>query len=293
MNSKNIPLTSSNILYEDDERKIAEYGVRLEKSNLVEDIKFREIAKSKEAIQEILRVILEDDSLIILRNIGQKEMSESIFHGVILDCECRLSTGELVDIEMQIDNKNAPVKRVRYNQSAMTIAHSPKDKHFDYNKIPTIITIMICEFDIFKMHNPIYEIKRKINNTNVVAENGIREIYVNLKAKAKDYKMEELFSILTKINYTNEQLFPNLTKTKIKYEKLRNGGKVMSGLTREIYLDGYASGEKRGEIKGKIEGELKAFVNMLRQGLISEDVVLDNLKITKEELESKIKEYSI
>ena len=101
--------------------------------------------------------------------------------------------------------------------------------------------------------------------------------------------MEELFSILTKINYTNEQLFPNLTKIKITYEKLKNRGKVMSGLTREIYLDGYASGEKRG----KIDGELKAFVNMLRQGLISEEVVLNNLKISKEELDSKIKEYAI
>lgn len=30
-------------------------------------------------------------------------------------------------------------------------------------------------------------------------------------------------------------------------DDLKGGDRIMSGLTREIYLDGYASGEKRGE----------------------------------------------
>ena len=281
MNEETIPFEKPSFhkLNEYDERKLAEYEVRLENSNLVEDIKFREIAKSKEAIQEILRVILEDDDLIVVGSISQREMSESIFHGVILDCECWLSTGELVDVEMQIENKNAPVKRMRYNQSAMTIAHSPKDKDFDYEKIPTIITIMFCEFDIFKMKKPIYEIKRIVNNSDVICENGVREIYVNLKAKAKNDKMEELFSILTKLDYTNEQLFPKLTETKIKYEKLRNGGKVMSGLTREIFLDGFASGEKRGAI----EGIKELLIDMYKQNMVSKEYAANKLNITEEE----------
>ena len=83
----------------------------------------------------------------------------------------RIKTGELVNIEMQIAFKNAPVKRMRYNQSAMTIAHSPKNKYFDYEKIPSIISIMFCEFDIFGLNNPIYEIKRHVNDTDIVSDN--------------------------------------------------------------------------------------------------------------------------
>ena len=45
--------------------------------------------------------------------------------------------------------------------------------------------------------------------------------------------------------------------------------------------------------EGRLEGELKVFVSMLRQGLISEEVALKNLNISKEELENKIKEYTI
>ena len=43
----------------------------------------------------------------------------------------------------------------------------------------------------------------------------------------------------------------------------------------------------------RLEGELKAFVSLLRQGIISEEVVLKNLNISKEELENKIREFAI
>ncbi|MBO6120178.1 MAG: hypothetical protein J6P02_06895, partial [Lachnospiraceae bacterium] len=66
------------ILMKDDELKISNYAKVLETANLVEDIKFREIAKSKEAVQEILRTILEEEDLIVLESIEQKDITESI-----------------------------------------------------------------------------------------------------------------------------------------------------------------------------------------------------------------------
>ena len=304
-----IPLENPYSICEEDEQKIAKYAKELESSNLVEDIKFREIAKSKEAIQEILRVILNEDDLIVLESIEQKNITESIFHGVILDCLCKLSTGELINIEMQIELRNAPVKRMRYNQSAMTIAHSPKDKFFDYNKIPNIISIMFCEFDIFGLCEPIYEIKRIINESKVVSYNGVREIYVNLTAETSENKLKELFNILTKINYFNKHLFPSLTETKKKNNDLKGGDRVMSGLTREIYLDGYASGEKRGEERGEARGEARGkeigilegkaegiltgmkelLVEMYNNNMVTKEYAAEKLNITEEEFLKLIK----
>ena len=278
-----IPLEKPSSIREEDEQKIAKYAKELESSNLVEDIKFREIAKSKEAIQEILRVILDEDDLIVLESIEQKDITESIFHGVILDCLCKLSTGELTNIEMQTAFRNAPVKRMRYNQSAMTIAHSPKDKYFDYSKIPNIISIMFCEFDIFSLKEPIYEIKRIVNESKVVSGNGVREIYVNLTAETNNVKLKELFNIFTELDYMNKQLFPSLTETKKKYNDLKGGDKIMSGLTREIYLDGYASGEKRGEERGLLEGMKELLVEMYNNNMITKEYAADKLNITEEE----------
>ena len=57
--------------------------------------------------------------------------------------------------------------------------------------------------------------------------------------------------------------------------------------------EGRLEGRQEGRLEGRLEGELKAFVSLLRQGLISEEVALNNLNISKEELDEKIKEYAI
>lgn len=277
----------------EDELKIAAYVEKVKYADLVEDIKFREIAKSKEAVQEILRAVLDDEKLVVVKSIEQKNIAESVFHGVILDCECELKTGELVNIEMQIAFKNAPVKRMRYNQSAMTIAHSPKNKYFDYEKIPSIISIMFCEFDIFDLKKPIYEIKRHVNDTSIVSDNGIRELYVNLTAEVKDRKLKELFDILKELTYLNNQMFPNLSRTKEKFNNMMEGEKHMSGLTREIYIDGYETGEKKGIQQGIEQGIeqgiLSAYIDMYKNGLIKANDAARMLKISVDEFLENIK----
>ena len=55
-----------------------------------------------------------------------------------------------------------------------------------------------------------------------------------------------------------------------------------SMITKEEYIQ-----------EGRLEGELKILISLLRQGIISEEVVLKNLNINKEELEKRIKELAI
>ena len=54
------------------EKRIKELTKRFEEASLIEDLKFREIAKSKEAIEEILRTILNDENLKVIKTIEQK-----------------------------------------------------------------------------------------------------------------------------------------------------------------------------------------------------------------------------
>ena len=69
---------------------------------------------------------------------------------------------------------------------------------------------------------------------------------------------------------------------------------------RERYATGEANGIKKGRaegraegrVEGKLEGRINAYINLLQQGLISEEVVMSNLKLSKEELRNKIKEFN-
>lgn len=116
-------------------KRFAKWTKKLKTANLMNDLKFRIIANNKLAIQEILRVILRDDKLIVIKTLGQKEISKSIYHGVILDCICQLGTGEIVNIEVQTSFNDNPFYRTRYNQSMLTIANAPKDKNFEYKNL--------------------------------------------------------------------------------------------------------------------------------------------------------------
>ena len=110
------------------EERLKKYNKKFKVSTLMDDMKFRMVCESKGAIEEILRVILKDDKLVVVESIKQKTEDMPMFHGVILDCRCRLKTGEYVDIEVQISLDDDPVKRTRYNASMLTVEHSPKSK---------------------------------------------------------------------------------------------------------------------------------------------------------------------
>ena len=147
--------------------QLAKYNRIFKKSTLMDDLKFRMVCESKGAIEEILRVILNDNKLIVIESIKQKSIDNPIFHGVILDCRCRLKTKEVVNIEVQVASDDDPIKRMRYNESMLTIENSPKSKSFKYKNIPDVILIMFCNFDIFNKGKAIYEIVRVVHNTKL------------------------------------------------------------------------------------------------------------------------------
>ena len=249
---------------------IRKYSHKWKETNLLDDLKFREIAKSKSAIEEILREILKDNKLEVVSSVEQRNKCKFYFHGVILDCECKLSTNEIVNIEVQVENNDDPILRMRYNQSLLTIENSPKNKDFKYKAIPKIISIMFCDFDLFKMNEPIYEVKKFVNGSDIEVNNGVREIYVNLKSKADDEKLTALFEILKTDKYINENFFPNLSKKKREIVNLEIGGQSMSGLTLEIYKDGEKVGIKKGMEKGIEKGYSYAIKELIKKGIITE-----------------------
>ena len=207
---------------------------------------------------------------------------------MILDCRCRLKTGEYVDIEVQISLDDDPVKRTRYNASMLTVEHSPKSKRFKYKNIPTVILIMFCNFDLFKKGKAIYEIERIVKGTKVKSDNGVREIYVNTTAKTADKKLKSLFKIMSTINDIDDKTFPKLSKKKLEVNDLYIGGdKNMAGLDLMMYKDGVKDGRIEGREEGRAEGiqqgSIKAILNMFKKGLIKIADAASELGVSEKE----------
>ena len=273
---------------------IDKYNRKFKKATLMDDMKFRKVCESKEAIEEILRVILKDNKLKVIEVIKQSSEDEPIFHGVILDCKCKLQTKEIVNIEVQVALDDNPIYRMRYNASILTVENSPKSKYFKYKEIPKLILIMFCEFDIFKNNKPIYEIVRIVKGTKVVAEDGVREVYINLKAKVADKRLKSLFNIMTTIDEVDNKVFPILSKRKEEINKLYIGGENnMSGISLEMYKDGLKEGRvegiQQGMRQGMQKGEIEAFIKIYKKGLIKAIEASKMLNITEKDFLELVK----
>ena len=73
-----------------------------------------------------------------------------------------------------------------------------------------------------------------------------------------------------------------------KAKGIKEGIKEGKLLGRE---EGRTEGMLKGREEGKLEGRVNTYISLLQQGLISEEVVMSNLRLSKEELRDKIKEF--
>ena len=96
--------------------------------------------------------------------------------------------------------------------------------------------------------------------TKIVDRNGIREVFINLKAKVTDKELKSLFKILTTVNEIDTAIFPILSKKKEEINKQYIGGENnMSGLSLEMYKDGLKEGREEGVQQGIVSILVRQF----------------------------------
>ncbi|MBR6599292.1 MAG: PD-(D/E)XK nuclease family transposase, partial [Oscillospiraceae bacterium] len=108
-----------------------------------------------------------------LRNIGT--------HSVTLDVLAEDNNSKLYNIEVQKPDNDYHPRRMRYYQSNIDISYFEKGKK--YMELPDIYLIYITLFDVFKLGDNYYHIKRIIDGHGVESDNGVHEIYLNTAVK--------------------------------------------------------------------------------------------------------------
>lgn len=143
----------------------------------IDDVFFEILAQNPNVCQEMLRVILEDDTLIVNDVITQASERNIYGRSVILDALCTLGTGIKCNIEVQRSNNDNHLKRARFNASSITVKDSNPGDAFE--DVIELYVVYISEFDLFKGRKTIYHIKNVLRETGKVIDNGLHEIFVN------------------------------------------------------------------------------------------------------------------
>lgn len=247
---------------------------------LFTDLIFREVATNKNFVTELLRVFLNDEKLEIIELTPQRDISIFNQRRVTLDVYCKLSSGKVVNVEVENDTygeRHDHQRRVRYYGSMIDVKNlSPSQ---DFSELPDLYMIYLTLRDFIGLGRTVYHVERQIAETQSYLNNGYHEIYINAEVDDKS-SIAEVMKVLSTTDYVNNNF---KTITRMKEEKIMpvEVERALEGLKEEC------------RIEGRQEGSLRTYISLLQEGLISEEVVLNKLNISKEELNKKIKELGI
>lgn len=271
----------------------------LDSQRPIDDIMFRVCAQEKAWCQEVLRILLEDDLLLVKSCRIQYYLDNFKRRTVTLDALCTLSSGEEVNIEVQRDSKGDHQRRVRFHEALLTARLTESGSKF--KRIPNICTVYICEFDLFKEGKAIYHVDRILRENGKRLDNGHKEIYVNALARDNS-RASELMKLFVDRNAYNYEKFPEVSGLKHYCLNTPKGRKKMDTILESYIADieaaaiakgekrGIVKGEKLGIVKGEKRGRLLSIVDLFKEGLFDIADASRRAEMSEEEFKAFLEE---
>jgi predicted transposase/invertase (TIGR01784 family) len=253
------------------------------KLNPIDDLMFRKMAEDKEFCQEILRVILGDDELIVLESIPQWTGTNLQGRSVILDAKCVKGNGSQVDIEVQKANDDDHQRRVRYNGAILTTNVS--DPGIKFENVPDVTVVFISKFDIFDGNLPLYHVDRVVRETGKKVDNGFEEVYVNTKVK-DDSEVSELMEVFVDDTAYNSK-FPKTSAGKRRYKETESGVNIMCEIMEKLATEA----RDEGKTEGITEGTLKTLFSLVEDGVLSIKDAAQRANMTEVIFTEKTKQF--
>ncbi len=144
------------------------------------------LADNIEAVQLILRIVLQNDNLTVTSVRTQEKLKNLQGRSAILDVHAVDGDGKHYDCEIQRADAGAGAKRARHNSSLLD-AHilRPGEEPED---LPESYVIFITENDVMQGGEAVYPVERyvKIGGKNVLFGDGSHILYVNGKYRGED-----------------------------------------------------------------------------------------------------------
>lgn len=235
----------------------------LEQMKPIDDIFFEVLANDVAFCQEILRVILEDDKLIVEEVRVQEDVRNLTGRSVRLDVLCILGDQTQCNIELQRANDDNHFKRIRYNASSITVSTTQTGTRFE--DIPSVIVVYISEFDILKKGKTTYHIDKVVRETGDVIDDGVKVVCVNTKINDGS-QIAELMQLFTKTE-VNEAKFPVFTERMNHIKHSEGGQRQMSQLMELYFKEELEEGRREGREEGREEGRKEMIQGMLKDDL--------------------------
>ncbi len=237
------------------------------------------VAKDKEAVEDILRIILHDPELVVTKLIPQNSVKNLYGRSVRLDALCVTTGGRLINVEVQKGDNDNHTKRARYNASCITANVSEPGEN--YENINDVYVIYISKFDVFHRRRRLYHVERSFLDKGefVSVHDGEHLIYANaskdVDTEAEDADVAELMDFFHNSQGQNDK-FRRLTNRVHELKNNESEVNTMCKLVEDFAME-YAKEYAQEYAKEMICG-------LVRKGALSAEIGAEQLNISVEDL---------
>ena len=238
----------------------------------IDDLLFQELAEDKAVVQEMLRVILSDNGLIVKEVTPQRIISNTRGRRVQLDALCRLGDGRECNIEVQRADNDDHLRRVRYNASGITWTRTKAG--IPFKDIRDLCVIYISEFDFLKGGHTLYHVDKVVRETGERVNDGMEEIFVNTSIDDGSAVADLMRCFLQAEVSTKE--FPELTRKMQWVKHTEEGVSTMSAVIEKFYGEELQEARKEAQEQGEKKTEntfARLSAAMQEHGCPSDDIV--------------------
>lgn len=248
-----------------------------------------------EAIQLVVRIIMDNDTLTVIDVKTQYELKNLRRRSVRLDVFARDAAGKLYNLEIQRADKGAEVKRARYNSSLIDAGITEPGE--DFEQLPETYVIFITENDVRGGNRALYEYIYKDVETHEPLDDGTHIIYVNNKIQ-DNTRLGRLMHDFAEQN-PERMYYPELEKTTRYFKENEEGVSAMCKMMEDRcnkameqgIKQGIEKGIKQGIEKGIEKGQLQNMYSLLKKGLISLQVAMSEMNMSDKDLKEAFEKH--
>lgn len=210
----------------------------------IDDRFFEKLMEDRSVCQEILRVILEDDTLLVDKVIPQNSIGNLQGRSVRLDALCTLGICKKCNIEVQISKNPDHFRRVRYHASCITA--NVTDPGQKFRDVPDVCIVYISTFDVFGEGQTIYHVHAVVDETGEIMQDGLSYVFVNTEIPSTS-KIGRLMQCFLQSEDLDEE-FSALANRVDFLKRTTEGVDIMDDVCKELIDLGKEQGIEQGII---------------------------------------------
>lgn len=225
----------------------------------------------KDLIQFILRIIMNDEKLVVTNDKTQKVLKNLQGRSITLDVDTLLNGDREADVEVQQESSGAKPKRARFYSSLMDSNGLLPGQ--DFEKLRETFVIFITSQDYFGKGLPLYTIDRYIKELDMMPF-GDKEhiIYVNGENNT-DTPLGKLMHDF-KCNNPKDMYYRNLAERADHLKNTEGGREEMCKIMEEI---------KSESVR---QEKYQIAINLLKMGIASDEQISQATGLSIEEVQA-------